>query len=100
MSREGAYRYLVAYDIADDKRRNKIAHRLMSYGQRIQYSVFVVDVKPARLVRLRAKLQELLVSAQDSVVICELGPLPRAADFKMDFLGARPELLGNGAIIV
>ena len=53
MSREGTYRFLIAYDIGDDRRRALVASRLKAYGERIQFSVFIVDVKPARVVRLR-----------------------------------------------
>lgn len=31
---------VVAYDIADDKRRNKICDIISEYGQRVNYSVF------------------------------------------------------------
>lgn len=48
MTSNDQHRYLVAYDIVDDRRRTKIAKVLESYGDRIQYSVFVVDIKPAR----------------------------------------------------
>ena len=100
MSREGTYRFLVAYDIADDRRRALVASRLKAYGERIQFSVFIVDVKPARIVRLRAILGKILVLSEDSVLICELGPVERAVELRMDFLGRKPELLGRDAIIV
>lgn len=32
--------YLVSYDIADDKDRNKVSDILSGYGSRVQYSVF------------------------------------------------------------
>ena len=35
--------YTVAYDITDDKRRNKVAKILKDFGTRIQYSVFECD---------------------------------------------------------
>jgi len=51
------HRFLIAYDISDDPRRNQVAKTLESYGDRIQYSVFLVDAKPAKLLRLRAALR-------------------------------------------
>jgi len=99
MSREGTYRFLIAYDIADDRRRALVASRLKAYGERIQFSVFIVDVKPARIVRLRTILEKVLVASEDSVVICELGPVARAVELRIDFLGLKPELLGQDAII-
>ena len=53
MTRALPRRTLVAYDIPDDKRRSRVAHLLESYGDRVQFSVFVVDAAPARLVRMR-----------------------------------------------
>jgi CRISPR-associated endonuclease Cas2 len=38
MSREDTRRYLIAYDVADDGRRVKVAKKLESYGDRVQYS--------------------------------------------------------------
>lgn len=100
MSREGPYRYLIAYDIGDDRRRARIAQRLQAYGTRIQFSVFIVDVKPARIVRLRRSLAQLLVAQADSLLICELGPLPQAVGRRMEFLGVQPDLLGRDSIII
>jgi CRISPR-associated protein Cas2 len=37
-------RYLVAYDIRDDRRLRQIASCMEGYGERIQYSVFVCDL--------------------------------------------------------
>ena len=36
--------YVIAYDVADDERRNKLATTLLNYGKRIQRSVFVADL--------------------------------------------------------
>lgn len=32
--------YVIAYDIPDDSRRDKVATLLVSYGERVQLSVF------------------------------------------------------------
>lgn len=42
MSRTGIHRSLevVAYDCADDKRRSRLANTLLSYGARVQGSVY------------------------------------------------------------
>jgi len=71
-----------------------------AYGERIQFSVFIVDVKPARIVRLRTILGKILVASEDSVVICELGTVARAVELRIDFLGLKPKLLGQDTIIV
>ena len=70
-----ARRTLVAYDIPDDKRRNAVAHILEGFGDRVQYSVFIVDATAAGLVRLQGELVGALNILSDSVLLCDLGPL-------------------------
>ncbi len=58
---------VVSYDIADDRRRNRI-HRLMEgYGTRVQYSVFECDLSAAHLKQLRGKLKDLMAPREDSI---------------------------------
>lgn len=57
---EPVRRLLVAYDIAEDRRREQIAHLLESYGDRVQYSVFIVDGRPAAFIRMRRRLESLV----------------------------------------
>lgn len=52
--------YLISYDLADDKRRNKVAKALEGYGTRVQYSVFELWLSKAQLVKLRARLERLV----------------------------------------
>ena len=87
MSREDTRRYLVAYDIPDDRRRTQVAKKLESFGDRVQYSVFIVDAPPAKLVRLRTELLALLVTQEDSVLVCTLGPVASCGPERFEFLG-------------
>ncbi len=99
MSRDAARRYLVAYDIADDRRRLRVSTKLSSYGDRVQYSVFVVDGRPAKLVRLRAVLARLIDAGLDSVLICDLGPVSVDLDRRFEVIGRR-RLVNDGDVIV
>ena len=87
MSRDAARRYLVAYDIAHDGRRLRVATKVSAYGDRIQFSVFVVDGRPAKMVRLRAALLRLIDPDLDSVLICDLGPVAGDIDRRFDVIG-------------
>ena len=49
--------YTVAYDITDDKRRNRVAKILKDFGTRIQYSVFECNTDRRALLRLRNRLE-------------------------------------------
>lgn len=86
---EPAHRYLVAYDIVDDRRRDHVAKVLGGYGDRLQYSVFVLDVRAARMIRLRAELMSLVKLHEDSVLICDLGPTHALSPARFDYLGRR-----------
>jgi CRISPR-associated protein Cas2 len=46
MSRNDVRRFLVAYDIPSDRRRERLAKCLERHGDRVQYSVFVIDASP------------------------------------------------------
>lgn len=100
MSRDVARRYLIAYDIPQDRRRSHLAHKLESYGDRIQYSVFVADISPARLHRLRRDVSLIIDVVEDSVLLCDLGPLVTVGDGRFEFLGKSRSITSNTSIIV
>jgi len=52
--------YVVAYDIANDSRRAKVADLLLEYGRRLQRSVYEIDVEPEELDELRFRIGLLL----------------------------------------
>lgn len=93
-------RYLVAYDISQDRRRDRVAKTLEGYGDRVQYSVFAVDVRPARLVRLRQELERLIDGASDSVLLCDLGPVHLADARRFEFLGRAAYVTGRGPLVL
>ena len=93
-------RHLVAYDVADDRRRVKIANLLSAHGDRVQYSVFIVDCRPARLIRVRAQLTKLIKADEDSVLICDLGAPDHAVHDTMQYLGTRRMITADTMAIV
>ena len=100
MTADSVHRFLIAYDITDDLRRNRVAKTLESYGDRIQYSVFLVDTKPAKLVRLRAGLRGLMELSGDRALICDLGPLSGDGQRRMEFIGHPPAYTCEGPLIL
>ncbi|HSW41535.1 MAG TPA: CRISPR-associated endonuclease Cas2 [Patescibacteria group bacterium] len=99
MTRDAARRYVIAYDVPDDRRRLQLAKKLGSYGDRVQYSVFIVDVRPAKLVRLRMELIRLINPTEDSVLLCEIGPVSRGLDGRYEVIGReRPVTEGTTLI--
>ena len=57
-------RYIVCYDIAEDRRREHAAAILLDFGHRIQESVFVADLDE----ELAAKMRDRLKEAADHLV--------------------------------
>jgi len=60
--------YLISYDIAPDKRRNKIAKLLEGYGSRVQLSVFECDLTTTQYMQLRRRLDKILQSEEEDNV--------------------------------
>ncbi len=97
---EPVRRLLVAYDIAEDRRREQIAHLLESYGDRVQYSVFIVDGRPAAFIRMRRRLESLVDFRSDSVIFCDLGPLASLDTDRFTTIGRARPLTSSGPLIV
>ncbi|SRR5581483_3854047 len=96
---EPVRRMLVAYDVSENPRRDRVAVELQRFGDRIQYSVFMVNGRPADFVRLRAALAGLIDTQTDRVLFCDLGPRETSAR-AVSFLGCPPVLTGDqGALI-
>jgi CRISPR-associated protein Cas2 len=66
-------RFLVTYDVADDKRRNRVARTLDNHGDRLQFSVYRCELNPRELVQLRALLHRILHHGEDQVLLVDLG---------------------------
>lgn len=66
-------RYLVAYDISDDRRLRRVAATMESYGDRAQYSVFLCDLSRAEMADLRHDLGTIIDQTEDYVLIVDLG---------------------------
>lgn len=94
------HRYLIAYDVGQDLRRTRLAKTLESFGDRVQYSVFIVDVKPARLVRLRMQLTAMIDLATDSVIVCDLGPVTHGGLTRISHVGLPRTVTGQGPLIL
>ncbi len=68
------HRFLLTYDISDDKRRAKVHRALLDVGDRVQFSVFVADLTERELIQTRVKLRERINQDADQVLFIDLGP--------------------------
>jgi CRISPR-associated protein Cas2 len=58
---------VVSYDIADDKRRVRVATELENFGQRVQYSVFECHLNETEIQELMRRMQALIDWDRDRV---------------------------------
>lgn len=90
-------RYLVCYDIREPNRLRRVAKVMVSYGTRMQYSVFICDLSDEEFVDLRFELREILFP-EDSVMSVPLGAGYDTKGFV--FIGPAPALPKHGSTIV
>jgi len=67
-------RYVVCYDISDDRRLRRVFKLLKGYGLHMQYSVFRCDLTASMLVQLRSELRALIDFDEDRVDFIDVGP--------------------------
>lgn len=65
---------LVAYDIADPRRLQRVARELEALGERVQKSVFECGLTPDGLLALRERLRALIDPQEDHVLLQPLCP--------------------------
>jgi CRISPR-associated protein Cas2 len=92
--------FLISYDIADDKRRARVASILSGYGSRLQFSVFVVLASDTQVARLRGALDDSIVHVDDQVLLIDLGPADGRGGDCVEALGRPVSLPDRRAIIV
>ena len=93
---------LVTYDVATStpggaRRLRQVAKACRDFGQRVQLSVFEIDVDPAQWALLRARLEGIIDPASDSLRYYYLG-----AEWKrrVEHVGAKPATDLDGPLIV
>ncbi len=93
---------LVTYDVstqdaAGARRLRHVAKACQNYGQRVQFSVFEVEVDPAQWVALEAELRRLINPATDSLRFYHLG---KNWQRRVEHVGAKPVLDLNGPLVL
>ena len=93
---------LVSYDVevkspGGARRLRRIAKACQDYGQRVQFSVFEIEVAPDQWVLLRARLLSAMDPARDSMRFYMLGSASRS---RVEHVGTKPGTDFNGPLIV
>ncbi|MDA4088290.1 CRISPR-associated endonuclease Cas2 [Mycolicibacterium hassiacum] len=100
MTRKDARRFLIAYDVPSDQRRSRLSNKLQAYGDRVQYSVFVVDASPAKLRRLRHELSQIIEASEDSVLLCDLGLVSAIQEDRFVCIGRTRPITDQSVIVI
>lgn len=61
--------HVVAYDIADDRRRRRVARVAEGLGHRAQQSVFLSNLRPDELAHARRRLESVIDRDEDTVLM-------------------------------
>lgn len=93
---------LVSYDVSTQdktgaRRLRRISKACLDFGQRVQLSVFEIEVDPAQWVALKARLLDIIDTRTDSLRFYYLG---RQWQSKVEHIGAKPVLDLNGPLVL
>ena len=91
--------YVIAYDVADDRRRDAVAKVLGGYGNRVEYSVFIVVCTKAALLRLRRKLTGAIDREEDAILVALLGS-DGPSGLPVDWIGRTRKVFDDAPVIV
>ena len=93
---------LVSYDVstvdaAGRKRLRKVAKECVNYGQRVQNSVFEVDVDHGTFLKLKDRLMKIIDEEQDSLRFYYLGNNWKR---RVEHIGAKETYDPEGSLIL
>ncbi|MCG8269935.1 CRISPR-associated endonuclease Cas2 [Aquamicrobium sp. NLF2-7] len=93
---------LVTYDVntTEDggrKRLRQVARACKDFGQRVQFSVFEIEVDPAQWTKLKTRLELIIRPELDSLRYYYLGSNWAR---KVEHVGAKPAADLNGPLII
>lgn len=92
---------LVSYDVStvtvEGRRRlRRVSRTCQDYGQRVQFSVFELELDPGKWVTVRQRLIDLIDQDVDSLRFYHLGAKWQG---KIEHVGAKPAVDLNGPLV-
>jgi len=93
---------LVTYDVRTSEpggagRLRRVAKACRDFGQRVQYSVFEIEVNPAQWTALKARLEGIIEPRSDSLRYYYLGAGGRR---RVEHVGAKPATDLEGPLVI
>lgn len=81
------HRFVVCYDVREEKRLRKTHETMLGYGDPLQYSVFICDLSGAERRLMEDALQKVVRLPEDFVHIIDLGPVSGSGSVRIRSLG-------------
>ena len=93
---------LVTYDVRTSEpggagRLRRVAKACRDFGQRVQYSVFEIEVDPAQWTLFKARLEQIIDPRSDSLRYYHLGAGGRR---RVEHVGAKPAADLEGPLVI
>ena len=66
--------YIVAYDIANDRRWRRVFKTMHGFGEWLQLSIFQCRLSRRRRAELESRLRELVKTGDEHVLLIDVGP--------------------------
>lgn len=89
-------RYLLSYDVRDEKRLRRAAKVALAYGYRLQYSVYICDLSDIERTNLERALRRVLNLHEDAAVLVDLGVPGPSSDRRLHWLSTPSKLAETG----
>ena len=93
-------RYLVCYDIRDQRRLRETHRVVLGFGDMLQYSVYLCDLSGAERIDLVDRLRDVIDQRADSIVLFDLGQADSGSARIVETLGPPREPPAGGPLIV
>lgn len=84
-------RYIVSYDISDDKRLRRVHRTMKGYGDPLQYSVFRCDLSASERILLIEALSKIINHREDQVMLVDIGPADGRGQWSIETIGRAPD---------
>lgn len=93
-------RFLVAYDIRDDRRLRAVHRTVKAFGWPMQYSVFICDLDMMELLDLKTEVGAIIDHRVDSLAFVDLGMPHERGRSCFEFMGHARRLPTSGPLIL
>ena len=91
--------YIVAYDIANDRRWRRVFKTMHGFGEWLQLSIFQCRLSRRRRAELESRLRELVKTGDDHVLLIDVGPADKT-DLAIASIGKKFSRIERHAVVI